>query len=164
MTKMNGKTVAALASATLIVAGGAVAVAPAVVGAPGAADAAGIEQASKAPAGGVVSDAVVQGQFSYTQDALTPNSTISSVFMKAAAAFCASLPAGVYAQSDAAITVGGDVPNAFSATVDEMASKDGAVKLIMGCTCASNGAGGGAVANADIEGVSLASIFAQAVR
>lgn len=163
MTKMNGKTVVALASATLLAAGGAMAIAPAIVGDNGSADA-GVEQASGAKAPGVVSDAVVQGQFSYTQDVLTPNETISSVFMKAAAAFCASLPEGVYSQGGAAIAIGGDVPNAFSATVDEMASKDGAVRLIMGCTCASNGAGGGAIANADIEGVSLASIFAQAVR
>ena len=54
--------------------------------------------------------------------------------------------------------VDGDVDNAFEATVDEMAEGKGAKTLVMACACASNVPGGGAIANAEVSGVSLEAI------
>ena len=48
--------------------------------------------------------------------------------------------------------------NAFEATVDEMAEGKGAKTLVMACACASNVPGGGAIANAEVSGVSLEAI------
>lgn len=164
MTKLNGKTAAALASATLLAATGVLSAAPALAQTVDSADgAAVVKQESGAQASGIVSVAKVQGEFSYTQDTLTSNDAISTVFMKAAASLCATAADEVMTQCVAAIEVGGDVANGYTATVDEMAESDGATHFIMGCTCASNGPAGGAIANAEVEGVALASVLAAAL-
>ena len=163
MTKMNGRTAAALASATVLAASGVLAAAPALAQDASTAPAGTeIEQASGAQAEGIVSVAQVQGEFTYTQDALTLNDSIANVFMRAAASLCATAPDKAVACNAVAIAISGDVANSFIATVGEMSEADGSTTYTMGCTCASNGPGGGGVANAEVEGVSLASVYAQA--
>ena len=56
--------------------------------------------------------------------------------------------------------MGGDVPHAFTAAIGEM-TEEGAVSSIIGCACSSNQPGGGAIANAEVSGVPLASIAAK---
>ena len=95
----------------------------------------------------------VEGEFAYTQDALTG----MGVFAKAAAAACASMPD--YAATCTCMTIAiasGDAE--LVATVQEMMA-DGQVEThIMGCACSSNAPAGGAVANAEVSGVSLESV------
>ena len=96
------------------------------------------------------------------QDAVTANAEISGVFCKAAATLCASLPTyGCETAKAAAITVAG--PGAsFTATADELAGEEGAASYVMACSCATNVAGGGAIANAEVEGVSLETLVQMA--
>ena len=106
----------------------------------------------------------MEGTFSYTQDAVSSNAEISGVFCKAAATLCASLPTyGCEAVKAAAVTVAG--PNAsFTATVDELAGEEEATSYVMACSCATNVAGGGAIANAEVEGVSLETLAPDGLR
>ena len=155
MKSQTVKTIGGVMSAVALISGGA-----------GVAQAATIEPAAAAPAAATTlaaADAAdteaparaVEGTFSYTQDAVSSNAEIGGVFCKAAATLCASLPTyGCEAVKAAAVTVAG--PNAsFTATVDELAGEEEATSYVMACSCATNVAGGGAIANAEVEGVSL---------
>ena len=150
MKSQTVKTIGGVMSAVALISGGA-----------GVAQAATIEAAAdvadtEAPA------RAVEGTFSYTQDAVSSNAEISGVFCKAAATLCASLPTyGCEAVKAAAVTVAG--PNAsFTATVDELAGEEEATSYVMACSCATNVAGGGAIANAEVEGVSLETLVQMA--
>ena len=161
-TKNNAaKAVGAVASVTMLATAGVAYAAPAtqdaVVG-EATVEAASLEQGAPA----IVSEADVRGTFAFTQDELTPNQTIATMFMRAATSLCASTSTYAVDAASAVIAVGGDVPASFSATVDEMADQAGDEAFVLACACASNGPGGGAVANAEVEGVSLAGILAQA--
>ena len=104
----------------------------------------------------------VQGEFSYNQTTLTPNSRIAQVFQKAANALCqASCEMTVTAPEDWAISVSGDVENAYTATLGQLAAEDEQT-TIMGCACAGNTAGGAAVINAEVTGVPMATIIERA--
>ena len=122
------------------------------------------ESVAQAPSKAVKSP-VVEGVFAFTQDAITPIETIREQFAMSPAYLCGSeLPAAeatVADPGDWKITVGGDVANAFTATLDTMA-EEGSAQLTMGCTCAGNPADGRATANAEVLGVRLAYIAAQA--
>lgn len=163
MNKNAKKITGALTSLTLVAGAGAVVASTAVQ-----AEAATETQAAVAVENGfqgessLASAPIENGVFAYSQTALSSNKTIAEVFCKAAATLCASLPdyGGSYVQS--AITVSGNADNAFSATVDEMADREGAAKHVMACSCASNVPGGGAIANAEVEGVSLESVATMA--
>ena len=48
------------------------------------------------------------------------------------------------------------------ATVDELAGEEEATSYVMACSCATNVAGGGAIANAEVEGVSLETLVQMA--
>ena len=154
MKSQTIKTLGGVMSAVALISGGA-----------GVAQAATVDSAAPAPAMPVVTAAsdsaapdapgarTVEGSFSYDQDAVSSNAEISGVFCKAAATLCASLPTYV--------TVAG--PNAsFTATVDELAGEEGAASYVMACSCATNVAGGGAIANAEVEGVSLETLVQMA--
>lgn len=162
MKSQTVKTIGGVMSAVALISGGA-----------GVAQAATIEPAAAAPtsattlAAADVADTeaparAVEGTFSYTQDALSSNAEISGVFCKAAATLCASLPTySCEAVKAAAVTVAG--PNAsFTATVDELAGEEEATSYVMACSCATNVAGGGAIANAEVEGVSLETLVQMA--
>lgn len=162
MKSQTVKTIGGVMSAVALISGGA-----------GVAQAATIEPAAAAPAAATTlaaADAAdteaparaVEGTFSYTQDAVSSNAEIGGVFCKAAATLCASLPTyGCEAVKAAAVTVAG--PNAsFTATVDELAGEEEATSYVMACSCATNVAGGGAIANAAVEGVSLETLVQMA--
>ncbi|MEC4273641.1 hypothetical protein VJ923_10765 [Adlercreutzia sp. R25] len=103
----------------------------------------------------------VQGTFSYDQNATTSTQAIAEVFNKAATALCAGLPQYEVDAQGRAICV--KSPGAaFSATVEDMVGEEGASNYVIGCSCASNGPGGGAVMNADVSGVTLAALAAMA--
>lgn len=159
MKSQTVRTIGGVMSAVALISGGA-----------GVAQAATIEPAAAAPAAATTLAAAdteaparaVEGTFSYTQDAVSSNAEIGGVFCKAAATLCASLPTyGCEAVKAAAVTVAG--PNAsFTATVDELAGEEEATSYVMACSCATNVAGGGAIANAEVEGVSLETLVQMA--
>lgn len=107
----------------------------------------------------------VEGAFSFDQDTLASKDAIARALGKASARLCGSSfaetahraegsrPAGAWI-----ISIGGEVENAFSATLDELAEK-GAQHVVMGCSCGGNPAGGTASANAEVEGVPLQTIL-----
>lgn len=106
--------------------------------------------------------APIQGTFAWDQATITPNALIKTVFQKAAIALCnADSELTVAKADDWAITVSGDVQQAYTATLGELADDDEST-AIMGCTCVSNGAGGPAAINAEVTGVPLATIIAKA--
>lgn len=107
---------------------------------------------------GVSRIANVQGDFSYTQDAVTPTSTIAGTFVKAVSSLCASLTDYDMSQLDQRIAVYGSDGARIDATISEMGQADGADTSVMACSCASNGAGGGAIANAEVSGVSFETV------
>lgn len=100
----------------------------------------------------------VQGTFAASQDVVTPVSDIMSKFCKAAAAMCASLPDYDVTSVQGTVSVSGDVERPFEGTIAQMAESEGSVSYTLACACASNIPGGGAIVNASVEGVSLASI------
>lgn len=128
-----------------------------------ATDAAAVKTIADAhDAQGLVMVANVRGEFTATQDELTPTQRIASVFRKATSALCSSLPDYDVTAQQGGISVKGDISKPFSATVSEMAEEEGSTSYTLKCACASNIPGGGAIANARVEGVSLASIAAMA--
>lgn len=106
---------------------------------------------------GLTGVANVQGTFSYDQNAVTPSATIANVFMKAVSSLCTSMPNYGVAMLGQSITVRG-YGTSFEATVPELQESEGAVANLMACSCSSNLAGGGAVANAKVSGVSFESL------
>lgn len=158
MNETTKKVAGALASLTLLAGTGAAVVVPAMQGGVEAGNA-GISASGEDASGSLLTNvSQVSGEFSFDQDTLSLNDTISNVFCKAAATLCSSLPDYGIERAQSSIDVSGDVGNAFSATVDEMEGEKGAASHVMACACASNVAGGGAIANAEVEGVSLESI------
>lgn len=113
--------------------------------------------------GGLVRFSNVEGTFSFDQNTVTPLERIASMFRNASAALCASLPTYDLPEASWPITVGGSASDhEFTATVDQMAVYEDAMSYIMGCACASNLPGGGAIVNAEVQGVTLESIAQQA--
>lgn len=157
------KTWGATAGSLLLLSSAALAAAPAVMGI--TAEAAPEALACEAGAEGARDAAgarAVEGQFSYDQGAVTSNAEISSVFAKAAATLCdgAHEPApGVIAQ---AIKVTCATGGCLEATVADLAGEEGADSYVIGCSCASNAPGGGAIANAEVSGITVATLMALA--
>ncbi|MDR0515151.1 MAG: molybdopterin-dependent oxidoreductase [Coriobacteriaceae bacterium] len=106
--------------------------------------------------------AEVAGQFSYTQTQVTPNAQIKRVFQKAAAALC-NARGGFVAENPLGwcLSVSGDVDNAFSASIDELANES-SIKNIMTCTCGGNPVGGRAIITAEVKGIPLEYLFNRA--
>ena len=81
------------------------------------------------------------------------------MFAKAAASLCDSMTAGTLsAVSSVSVTAPG-VPKADVA-VGEMAEQGEGLTYTVGCACSSNGPGGGAIANANVQGVALKTLMA----
>lgn len=142
----SAKAIGAAASSLILLGSAALAAAPAVMDI--TAEATGVQR--------------VEGQFSYDQGVVTSNETIASVFAKAAATLCQTTADGygVYTAQAIKVSVAG-LPT-MEATVAEMAEEEGADSYVLGCSCASNAPGGGAIANAEVSGVSLASLMTMA--
>lgn len=163
MTRMNAKTVTALVSTVALSASAFAGAAPALAdNAKQASDQApqsiSQQQSTSDAASSTVKVANVQGTFGFSQNVLTSTADITTRFSKAAASLCANMPTYLVSRSEAPIAVGGDVDSGFSATLSEIAEQEGTESYELACSCASNGPGGGAIANAEVEGVSLASI------
>ena len=163
--KMNGKTAAAAMSA-LALAGMSVAPMAAMAAPEATADSTGAEVTRVADnaveASGIVRTDQVEGTFSYDQEAVTPTSQITTVFAKAAATLCQAMPE--YVSETTATSLVLTAPNSpeIVATIQDLAARDGNPGVIMACACATNGPGGGATANAEVEGASVASLAALA--
>lgn len=155
---MNAKrTAVAAVSATLLISGSVSGVAMAAdqsADGPGTTGATPLcEQASGECPSTVVKADAAQGQFSWSQDVRTPNAVIKAVFAKAAAALC-------QARTDFIadnplkwqISVTGDVNNAYTAPVDELAEEE-SVSQTMSCTCGGNPSDGKATITADVKGL-----------
>ena len=118
-----------------------------------------VESAGLSP---IVRADAAQGTFSWTQDAVTPNTTIASTFRPAVATLCNSTAGMTQANPlEWKISVGGDVENAFTATVDELAGAD-SVRQTMTCSCGSNPADGRAIVSADVKGIPVTYLIEQA--
>lgn len=113
---------------------------------------------ASAAAEGVTSVANVQGSFAFDQEALTATSAIASTFVKAASSLCASMPDYDVSQLDQRIAVRGSDGSYAEATLSDMEKAEGAKAHVMACSCASNVAGGGAVANAEVSGVDFETV------
>ena len=169
----DAKTLTSAAGSALLVAG---LIAPLAAAAPASADV--LAQPDKAPASQAASTAneaaasqeaahlaTVEGVFSYTQTDVTPNAAIARNLYGASHVLCGATDvataAAIGTVEDAEaweITVGGDVENAFTASVSELA-REGAAQTIMGCTCVGNPTDGLASVNAQVTGVTLRSII-----
>lgn len=153
--KMSGKTAVSAVSALALTSMGMAALPAMAVAAP---DATAPTVAAEAVAAAEGTQArPVQGTFSFTQDTVSGNDYIRDTFVKAATAVCASMPEY---QAEGSIEVTG-CGYCFTATAEDFAAgEDNAAPRIMGCACASNGAGGGAMASAEVSGATVASIAA----
>lgn len=111
----------------------------------------------------VASDAV-QGAFSYTQEAITPTSAVSSVFSKAAAVLCqGAVQEGASLATDTVLTVVNAAGDELTVALADDGSGDALrERKVLSCACSTNLPGGGAIANVEVEGVSLATLAAQA--
>lgn len=163
MEKTVSMKVAGVASAAMLLAGSgaALAVLPAEAATAPDTPAAAVAVDETAAPSARVSINAVEGQFAFTQDALTSNSEVSNVFAKAAAVLCASLPQyAVVPLADTGIVVTGPDGAVLGTVEDLAADSDG--NVVIGCACASNAAGGGAIANVGVSGTTLASLVAAA--
>lgn len=98
----------------------------------------------------------VRGEFSYTQDAITTNEAIKGVFAKASSAVCASLPTYDLSYTGLkTIVKNGSIETIVC--IEDMLDGEPSTQIV-GCACSSNIAGGGAVANAEVSGMSVKSM------
>lgn len=125
------------------------------------ADAANVEAVSQEAlcTDATVESVAVEGSFAYTQDTVTDSASIAGAFRTATNAVCSSLPN--YGAIFAAIAVSNGSGDSFEANVEELSEECGE-SHIMGCSCASNVAGGGAIINAEVTGVPVASLASMA--
>lgn len=108
-----------------------------------------------------VAAARVEGTFAFSQDALTSNGDIASLFRKAAATLCEGLPvydAGL--SCDAVQVTNLDANTVCEATIEELTEQTDVENLVIGCACSSNMPGGGAIANAEVSGIPVAAVAA----
>lgn len=104
----------------------------------------------------------VEGTFTWDQSTITSNERISQMFSKAVAHLCGSV--ADLAQDNPLqwrLAVSGDVANAFTATVDEMAAED-SVQDTMSCTCGANPTDGGATITAEVKGIPVTYLIERA--
>ena len=119
-------------------------------------------EASETTAGsGVVERDKVEGSFSFTQGEVTPTGVIARNLSGSSTVLCGNegVATGEAASyEDWVVEVMGEVSNPFTATLAEMSDVQGTASLVMGCSCLGNPVDGRASANADVLGISFASI------
>ncbi len=106
----------------------------------------------------------IQGGFSFNQDVLTPNDAVFNLFGTAVTGVCSSPAKEAIVEGEAkdwTISVDGDVKNAFTASLSELAEKNSQTAT-MTCACANNPAGGSAIANARVTGIPMKDIVEMA--
>ena len=108
---------------------------------------------SNQSAGAFVKADASEGQFAWDQTTITPNSVIKEVFRAATSALCnATNDLAVDNPLQWRLAVSGDVDNAFTATVDELAQEQ-AVQQTMTCSCGGNPSDGKAIITAEVKGI-----------
>ena len=125
-----------------------------------------------APVSPLVTLSTVEGTFSFTQGEVSSIAELARGVYQGSKVLCASGPElGAAGATEASgegaaaaegavdygawtVSVGGDVANALSATVGELA-EDCPFQQVMGCSCAGNPSNGRASGNALVTGVSL---------
>lgn len=117
-----------------------------------------LEQPNQAATTETASALPVLGEFSFTQNATLGNDEIANIFNKASATLCQSLPLYEIEQSDASLPL--SVPNASMSVDLSDAEMFEMQDRILGCACATNMPGGGAVMNAEVSGITLESFLA----
>lgn len=159
---------AGIVATTVALVGAGAAMAPGLGCADGAAQALSENQsiasmtASSSLSADYVEQASVQGVFTFDQSTLTGNDAISKVFRKAAGALCGAKDALADDVQDWSISVGGDVKQAFSATLEDLADEGSSERKIITCACSNNLPAGGAIATAEVEGVPVAELLERA--
>ncbi len=117
-----------------------------------------IEQAAPTATPEAPSTIPVQGDFSFTQNATTGNDEIAGIFSKAAATLCDSLP--LYGVEQSGTDLGLSMPGTdVSVDLSDAEALD-IQDRILGCACATNMPGGGAIMNAEVSGVTFESLLA----
>lgn len=160
LKKLGTVGLAAIAGSSLLV-GPAFAVSNAIAGSDGATGPAEERATGSAAKAGSID--VVEGKFTYNQTELSTNEEINRALGRSAKYLCGSQAGGEAGEFfgsslEWTISVGGEVENEFSATLEEL-SEEGASSIVMGCSCAGNLAGGLATANAGVMGVTVSSIM-----
>lgn len=166
MTTTTSKALGASALGLIMAATSVAAVLPSdALAAPTSTDGTAQEAAVEASAAPVRAEAKVEGVFSFSQEAVTDNGYISQVFRKASAVLCQAPYLAEAAAAGLPIQVTGSVDEGFAVVVGEGESEnDGRARetKLVGCACSTNGPGGGAVANAEVAGLTLESLAARA--
>lgn len=157
---MNGKTILAASSALALASAGVVPLAALTAPTAEAAPVAQETAASTTLAAPATAPVKVEGTFAFTQDAVTSTEQLSSVFAKSVAMLCQSLPKYEVERCMTQLVLAAPASPVIQATVRELAQDENGISLTMACACASNVPGGGAMANAEVEGVSLESVAA----
>ena len=102
------------------------------------------------------------GEFAWDQATITCNEVIRNVFRAATAALCSATDDfAVSNPLEWRLSVSGDVDNAFTATVDEMA-QDQSVKQTMTCSCGGNPSDGKAIITAEVKGIPISYLMSRA--
>lgn len=162
MTTTTSKVLGASALGLIMAAGSVAAAVPSdALAVPAAGDEAAQEAAVEASAVPARATAKVEGAFSFTQEAVTDNGYISQVFRKASAVLCQAPYLAEAAEAGLPIQVTGSVDEGFTVQVGEDDGQGRETKLV-GCACSTNGPGGGAVANAEVAGLTLEALAVQA--
>lgn len=156
------KTIGAAAGGLLLVSSAALTAAPALLDMTAEATPVAAEQATESAVAGVQEARPVEGTFSYDQGVVTSNAEISSVFARAAATLCQAVEIESMVSVAGPLTIAVNGAPVAEATVADLSDDEGTDSYVIGCACASNVAGGGAVANAEVSGVTLASLAAMA--
>ena len=111
-----------------------------------------------------VSSDKVQGMFSFTQEVVTPTDEVRGVFCRAAAVLCqGAVQEGASLATDTVLTVVNAAGDELTVALADDGSGDASrERKVLSCACSTNLPGGGAIANVEVEGVSLAALAAQA--
>lgn len=123
--------------------------------------AAGVVQPTEGVSALASADAT-EGEFAWDQSTITPNSVIRDVFRVATNALCsATTDFAVDNPLQWRLSVSGDVENAFTATIDELAQEQ-SVQQTMTCSCGGNPSDGKAIITADVKGIPVSYLVGRA--
>lgn len=161
------KNLLTAAGATMLVLGSMPATATTAMAAVEPAEGLGAGMPIQAAVGEVVSTLVkadaAEGSFAWDQGTITPNEYIKDVFARFAATVCGSSAESTQ-EFDAlewTLSVSGDVSNAFTASVQELADEN-SVSQTMSCTCGGNPSDGRANITANVTGLPVSYLATRA--
>ncbi len=122
-------------------------------------------EAAEAPSA-TRSVAKVEGVFTFDQSTLSSSEEIRSALTTHAKHLCGSAANYESASQEVSfedwtLSVGGDVKNAYTVTMGELA-EESSDTVTMGCSCIGNLAGGKGAVNAEVGGVTLQTLIARA--